>query len=134
MHKKIINSLRTYILTIIIFSISLDSQAKLFVENDFKLPSIAISKNISSILRIICFEADLYVHASNLKGSDMELLKENACIEDGVVEYNFIQSENIGDSTGIIRKLKYDNKNIVLYSGKGSSPTILVKELKNHDE
>ena len=91
---------------------------------------MTISKNVSAILRVLCFEEDLYFHASNIKGSDMAFLKENACESNGVIEYNFIQAQQLGNSTGIIRKYAHSGKDIIIYSGKGQAPVVLVKEKK----
>lgn len=128
MNNKITFFLFGLILSLIITP---NISAKLFIESDFKVPSMAISKNVSAILRVLCFEEDLYFHASNIKGSDMAFLKENACESNGVIEYNFIQAQQLGNSTGIIRKYAHSGKDIIIYSGKGQAPVVLVKEKKN---
>lgn len=98
---------------------------------DLNIQSIPISKNVSAILRTICFEGDKYILASNAYGSDIGYLNSSECDNNGVMDYKFVFSKSIEPATsGVIREIIIDQLKIIVYSGKKAAPTIHVSKIE----
>lgn len=109
----------------LLFSFSLNAQQE---TNDLNIQSIPITKNVSAILRTICFEGDKYVLVSNSNGSDIEYLNSLECNKNGVTDYSFIFSKVIPSGTsGVVRKIDINGQNIIIYSGKNIAPTLTIQ-------
>ena len=109
----------------LLFSFGLNAQQE---TNDLNIQSIPITKNVSAILRTICFEGDKYILASNANGSDIEYLNSSDCNKNGVTDYSFIFSKVIPSGTsGVVRKIDINGQNIIIYSGKNISPTLTIQ-------
>ena len=116
--------------SILTISISLLSSFGLNAQesDDLSIQSIPITKNVSAILRTICFEGDKCILASNENGSDIEYLNSLDCDNNGVTDYSFIFSKVIQSGTsGIVRKIDVDGQNIIIYSGKNVAPTLTIQ-------
>ena len=110
----------------LLFSFSLNAQQE---TNDLNIQSIPITKNVSAILRTICFEGDKYILVSNSNGSDIEYLNSLECNKNGVTDYSFIFSKVIPSGTsGVVRKIDINGQNIIIYSGKNIAPTLTIQE------
>lgn len=109
----------------LLFSFSLNAQQE---TNDLNIQSIPITKNVSAILRTICFEGDKYILVSNSNGSDIEYLNSLECNKNGVTDYSFIFSKVIPSGTsGVVRKIDINGQNIIIYSGKNIAPTLTIQ-------
>jgi len=109
----------------LLFSFGLNAQQE---TNDLNIQSIPITKNVSAILRTICFEGDKYILASNANGSDIEYLNSSDCNNNGVTDYSFIFSKVIQSGTsGVVRKIDINGQNIIIYSGKNIAPTLTIQ-------
>ena len=87
----------------LLFSFGLNAQQE---TNDLDIQSIPIMKNVSAILRTICFEGDKYILVSNANGSDIEYLNSLDCNNNGVTDYTFIFSKVLSSGTsGVVRKI-----------------------------
>lgn len=125
MHNKSLKILNKSILGIIVF-ISLNINSELKIENSLEIPSVPISKSISAIVRVVCFQTNTFVLASNSYGSDMELVSDSSCESNEVLEYSFIFGESLGStSSGIMREIVLNEKKFIVYSPKGKSPIIV---------
>ena len=110
----------------LLLSFSLNAQQE---TNDLNIQSIPITKNVSAILRTICFEGDKYILVSNSNGSDIEYLNSLECNKNGVTDYSFIFSKVIPSGTsGVVRKIDINGQNIIIYSGKNIAPTLTIQE------
>ena len=110
----------------LLFSFGLNAQQE---TNDLNIQSIPITKNVSAILRTICFEGDKYILVSNSNGSDIEYLDSLECNKNGVTDYSFIFSKVIPSGTsGVVRKIDINGQNIIIYSGKNIAPTLTIQE------
>tara|TARA_B100001059_G_scaffold233858_1_gene274897 strand:+ start:2843 stop:3220 length:378 start_codon:yes stop_codon:yes gene_type:complete len=110
----------------LLLSFSLNAQQE---TNDLNIQSIPITKNVSAILRTICFEGDKYILVSNSNGSDIEYLDSLECNKNGVTDYSFIFSKVIPSGTsGVVRKIDINGQNIIIYSGKNIAPTLTIQE------
>lgn len=108
----------------LLFSFGLNAQQE---NNDLNIQSIPMTKNVSAILRIICFEGDKYILASNANGSDIGYLNSSDC-NNGVTDYSFVFSKVIQSGTsGVVRKIDIDGQNIIIYSGKNIAPTLTIQ-------
>jgi hypothetical protein len=109
----------------LLFSFGLNAQQE---TNDLNIQSIPITKNVSAILRTICFEGDKYILVSNSNGSDIEYLNSLDCNKNGVTDYSFIFSKVIPSGTsGVVRKIDINGQNIIIYSGKNIAPTLTIQ-------
>lgn len=119
---KILNKVALGVLVLI----SLNINSELKVENSLEIPSVPISKSISAIIRVVCFQTNTLVLASNSYGSDMELVSDSSCELNEVLEYSFIFGESLGSNTsGIMREIVLNEKKFIVYSPKGKSPIIV---------
>ena len=119
---KILNKVALGILVLI----SLNINSELKVANSLEIPSVPISKSISAIVRVVCFQTNTLVLASNSYGSDMELISDSSCESNEVLEYSFIFGESLGSNTsGIMREIVLNEKKFIVYSPKGKSPIIV---------
>lgn len=122
--KSIITFNKLFLGVFVLFSLNVNSELK--IENSLEIPSVPISKSISAIVRVVCFETNTYVLASNSHGSDMELVSASSCESNEVLEYSFIFGESLGsNSSGIMREIVLNEEKFVVYSPKGKSPIIL---------
>lgn len=119
---KILNKVALGVLVLI----SLNINSELKVENSLEIPSVPISKSISAIIRVVCFQTNTLVLASNSYGSNMELVSDSSCESNEVLEYSFIFGESLGSNTsGIMREIVLNEKKFIVYSPKGKSPIIV---------
>jgi hypothetical protein len=96
------------------------------IKSPFEVPGVAIDGNVSSVIRIICYENKIIAMASNKKGSDFIDLNQE-CDLNKVVEYSLIYSKNINsNSSGIFRTINLYNKDFIIYSPKGNPPSIML--------
>ena len=97
------------------------------IKNTLEINSLSIDKNISGIIRVICFKINTMLLVSNSKGSDLKLVKQNNCSDDGVLDYDFIYAKKIPSNvSGLIREIEIAGVNLIVYSGKNKPPSITV--------
>ncbi|MAH73438.1 MAG: hypothetical protein CBC09_05400 [Cellvibrionales bacterium TMED49] len=113
-------------LIFIIIFVSSITQSSDKPSSSFEIDSIPISNNISVLIRLVCFENDSLIIASNTYGSDAILVNRNSCGANDVVSYDFIFAKKLKkDSSGIIRKLAIEGHTVSIYSAKGKAPAIV---------
>lgn len=94
--------------------------------NSFEIDSIPISNNISVLIRLVCFENDNLVIASNTYGSDAIVVGRDSCDTNNVVGYDFIFAKKLKKySSGIIRQVTIEEYIVSIYSAKGQAPAIV---------
>ena len=116
---------RNIVLLIIVF-VSSVTQSSDQPSTSFEIDSIPISNNISVLIRLVCFENDSLVIASNTYGSDAIVVSRNNCGANDVVGYDFIFAKKLKkESSGIIRQVMIEDYIVSIYSAKGQAPTIV---------
>jgi hypothetical protein len=93
--------------------------------DSFEIGSIPMSKNISAVIRLMCFDNDSIIIVSNTLGSDAVVVASDSCGSNDVTDYKFIFAEKLKtSSSGIMRKVEIKNHVISVYSAKGQAPVI----------
>ena len=93
--------------------------------DSFEIDSIPMSKNISAVIRLMCFNNDSIIIVSNTLGSDAVVVASDSCGSNEVTDYKFIFAEKLKkSSSGIMRKVEIKNHVIYVYSAKGKAPVI----------
>jgi hypothetical protein len=99
------------------------------ISNSLDINALSIDKNISGIIRTICFDNNTFLLVTNSYGSDIELVNKNNCEDAGVIDYDFIYSRKISPNiSGLVRKIEVNGVNLYVYSGKKSAPSITIVE------
>ena len=99
------------------------------ISNSLDINALSIDKNISGIIRTICFDNNTFLLVTNSYGSDIELVNKKNCEDAGVVDYDFIYSRKISPNiSGLVRKIDVNGVNLYVYSGKKSAPSITIVE------
>jgi len=99
------------------------------ISNSLDINALSIDKNISGIIRTVCFDNNTFLLVTNSYGSDIELVNKKNCEEAGVVDYDFIYSRKISPNiSGLVRKIEVNGVNLYVYSGKKSAPSITIVE------
>ncbi len=93
--------------------------------DSFEVGSIPMNKNISAVIRLVCFDNDSVIVVSNTLGSDAAVVASDNCGPNNVKDYNFIFAEKLkSGSSGIMRKVQIKSHVISVYSAKGQAPVI----------
>ena len=99
------------------------------ISNSLDINALSIDKNISGIIRTVCFDNNTFLLVTNSYGSDIELVNKKNCEDAGVVDYDFIYSRKISPNiSGLVRKIDVNGVNLYVYSGKKSAPSITIVE------
>ena len=99
------------------------------ISNSLEINALSIDKNISVIIRTVCFDNHTFLLVTNSYGSDIELVSKKNCEDAGVVDYDFIYSRQISSNiSGLVRKIEVNGVNLYVYSGKKSAPSITIVE------
>lgn len=99
------------------------------ISNSLDINALSIDKNISGIIRTICFDNNTFLLVTNSYGSDIELVNKKNCEDAGVIDYDFIYSRKISPNiSGLVRKIEVNGVNLYVYSGKKSAPSITIVE------
>lgn len=99
------------------------------ISNSLDINALSIDKNISGIIRTVCFDNNTFLLVTNSYGSDIELVNKKNCEEAGVVDYDFIYSRKISPNiSGLVRKIDVNGVNLYVYSGKKIAPSITIVE------
>lgn len=99
------------------------------ISNSLDINALSIDKNISGIIRTVCFDNNTFLLVTNSYGSDIELVNKKNCEDAGVVDYDFIYSRKISPNiSGLVRKIEVNGVNLYVYSGKKSAPSITIVE------
>lgn len=97
------------------------------IKDTLDINALSIDKNISGIIRTICFDNNTFLLVTNSYGSDLELVNKKNCDDAGVVDYDFIYSNKISSNvTGLVRKIEVNGINLYIYSGKKIAPSITI--------
>lgn len=99
------------------------------ISNSLDINALSIDKNISGIIRTVCFDNNTFLLVTNSYGSDIELVNKKNCEDAGVIDYDFIYSRKISPNiSGLVRKIEVNGVNLYVYSGKKSAPSITIVE------
>lgn len=125
-HIKLFNGIGTRVMLISVLilwsSASLSESTQV---DSLEIGSIPMSKDMSAVIRLVCFDNDSIIIASNTFGSDAILVASDSCTSNDVNAYNFIFAEKLKEaSSGIMRKVEIKNHVISVYSAKGQAPVI----------
>jgi hypothetical protein len=113
-------------LMVIIIFVSSVAKSSDSASKSFEIDAIPIGNNISVLIRLVCFENDSFVIASNTYGSDAIVVATNSCSQNDVAGYDFIFAKKLKkDSSGIIRQINIEEYIVSIYSAKGQAPVIL---------
>ena len=141
------NLLKTLIVLPLIFAANLvaaiNIEAAIFTSQTFKVPSVPIDKNTSSIIRVVCMNSEAYILLSNSEGSDFVSFEEDGsnCGSSSsevtqpskfISEVSFIGASSIAkNESGIFRTHCVNGYEFLSYSQKGKAPNIIQKKSGN---
>jgi hypothetical protein len=113
------------ILGALLLSLSLSSFSANIHGDNFKIEAIPISDNVSALIRLLCYQGNSIIVASNSKGSDMLVVEKSNCKKDEVKEYSYVFATRLNKNlTGIFRSAEIGGYKITIYSAKGQAPVL----------
>ena len=135
------NLLKTLIFLPLILTTNIE--AAIFTSQTFKVPSVPIDKNTSSIIRVVCMNSEAYILLSNSEGSDFVSFEEDGsnCGSSSsevtqpskfISEVSFIGASSIAkNESGIFRTHCVNGYEFLSYSQKGKAPNIMQQKSGN---
>lgn len=124
--KKTLLSISCFLILLMPFN----SSAEIVLNSEYQIPAVSINKNISLVIRVLCFDEKIIVMASNSKGADLTPANESCGKESKystnmILDQELIYGKNLApNKTGLIRKILVRNKFYLVYSGKSGKPVI----------
>ena len=122
-----------YLSSLLILTLPLKFNAEIVLNSEYEIPSVPINKNISLVIRVLCFDKKILVMASNSRGADLNSANE-PCGLDGNYANNILEQKLVygralpANTTGIVRKFLIRDKYYFIYTGKSGKP-VIEKEL-----
>ena len=122
----------------LILLIPFNSSAEIELKSEYQIPAISINKNISLVIRVLCFDGEIVVMASNARGADLAPANE-PCRKEGEYSVNqtldqkLVYGKNLPpNTTGFMRRFLIKDKYYLVYSGKSGKPVI--KQDRNYED
>jgi hypothetical protein len=124
--KKFLRPIKgRFILALLLILGSLSVFAADTDDSDFKIKAKPVGKNVTALVRLLCYQGNSVIVVSNSKGSDMVVVDRSSCKKNEVQEYSYVFTSRLGkDYSGIFRSVKIGGYNIIIYSSKGQAPVL----------